>query len=264
MIKGFHVMALIRTKGLVIREVGVDDADKIITLITEDVGKISVSARGARKSGSRYSYGTQVLTYGEFILFKARNSFILNGCDIITSFYDLAQDMERFTYAAHIIEMASDATTDEHTTGGILNLLLHGLNALCKGRNSSLVASAFTIKLMQISGYPPHVTGCASCGAQDIETICFSFSQCGFVCERCAGIDGNAVSVEPGTAKALLHVMCSDNAGVFKFELSSGNLEAFSYIANRYIAERLDKRYGKLDFLKEINLQSYDLGGSGK
>ena len=248
-------MALITTKGLVIREVKVDDEDKIITLITEDIGKISVSAKGARKSGSRYSYGTQALTYGEYILFKARNSYILNGCDIITSFYDLAQDLERFTYAAHMIEIASDATTDEQSTARILNLLLHGLNALCKGRNSCLVSSAFILKLMQISGYPPHVTGCATCGEQDFEIIHFSFSQCGFVCEKCAGIDGNAIAIEPGTAKAFLHVMCSDNAGVFKFELSSGNLEAFSYIANRYIAERLDKRYGKLDMLKEINLQ---------
>ena len=127
-------MALIRTKGLVIREVNVSDADKIITLITEDIGKVSVSVRGARKN-NRYSYGTQVLTYGQFILFKGRNNYILNGCDILASFYDLANDLERFTYAAHMIEMASDASSDDQTTARVLNLLLHGLNALNKVRN---------------------------------------------------------------------------------------------------------------------------------
>jgi DNA repair protein RecO (recombination protein O) len=257
-------MAQIRTKGLVIREVAVDDNDKIITLITEDIGKVSVSARGARKSGSRYSYGTQVLTYGEFILFRARNSLILDSCDIITSFYDLAGDMEQFTYAAHMIEMTQDASTDEHTTAGALNLLLHALNALIKGRNPVLISSAFILKLMQLTGYPPHVTGCVSCGTTEMDRICFSFNQCGFICERCAASDSSAIGIEPGTAKALLHVMCSDNAGAFRFDLSADNLEALSYIAKRYIAERLDKRYAKLDLLKELGLQTYDAGGSGR
>lgn len=254
-------MALIRTKGLVIREVNVSDADKIITLITEDIGKVSVSVRGARKN-NRYSYGTQVLTYGQFILFKGRNNYILNGCDILASFYDLANDLERFTYAAHMIEMASDASSDDQTTARVLNLLLHGLNALNKGRESLLVSSAFTIKLMQICGYPPHVTSCASCDEKDFESIYFCFSRCGFVCENCARTNKDAVPVTIGTAKAILHVLCSDNPGVFKFRLSPGNLESFSYIANRYIAERFDKKYGKLDYLKEISQVSYHLGGN--
>jgi DNA repair protein RecO (recombination protein O) len=256
-------MALVRTKGLVIREVSVGDADKIITLITEDLGKISVSAKEARKGGGRYSCGTQVFTYGEFILFKARNSFMLNGCDVIASFYGLANDLERFTYAAHIIDMASDAAADIQTTAGVLNLLLHALNALEKGRNPCLVSSVFTMKLMQICGYPPHVTGCVSCGSTDLDEIWFGFNRCGFLCGKCAAEDTSAVLVEAGTVKAILHVMCSDNAGAFRFELSPVNLEAFAQLAGRYIAERLDKRYSKLDYLKEIQ-RSYILGGDGK
>lgn len=253
-------MALIRTNGLVIKEVQVSDTDKIITLITEDIGKVSVSARGARKNG-RSSYGTQILTYGQFILFRGRNSYILNGCDILASFYELANDLERFTYAAHMIEMASDASSDDQTTARVLNLLLHGLNALKKGREPLLISSAFSMKLMQICGYPPHVTSCASCHEKELETIYFSFSRCGFVCEKCARADGDAAAVPIGTAKAILHVLCSDQSGIFSFKLSSDNLEAFSNICNRYVADRFDKRYEKLDFLKEINQATYHLGG---
>lgn len=43
-------MGLIRTKGLVIKETAVGEADKIITLLTEDIGRVSVSCRGARKT----------------------------------------------------------------------------------------------------------------------------------------------------------------------------------------------------------------------
>lgn len=256
-------MALIRTKGLVIKEVPVDDADKIITLITEDIGKVSVSARGARKNG-RQSYGTQILTYGQYILFKGRNSYILNGCDILASFYDLASDLERFTYAAHMIEMASDACTDDQTTARVLNLLLHGLHALNKGREPQLIASAFTLKLAQVCGYPPHVTSCASCQTRELDTIYFSFKKCGFVCENCAKTDGDAVPVAIGTAKAILHVLCSEHAGVYNFHLSSENLASFSDIASRYLSERFDKKYEKLNYLREISQISYHLGGNDR
>lgn len=254
-------MRLIRTKGLVIKETAVGESDKIITLLTEDAGRISVSARGARKNG-RSSYGTQILTYGQYILFKGRNGYTMNGCDILATFYDLARDLERFTYAAHMIEMASDASSDEQTTGRVLNLLLHGLHAIMKGRQPLLVSSAFTMKLMQICGYPPHVTSCVSCGEKELDEIYFSSGRCGFVCKNCARTCKDAVPVSTGTAKAILHVLCSENPGVFNFALSKENLESFSNIASRYITDRFDKRYGKLDFLKEIDKITHGLGGA--
>ena len=237
------------------------DADKIITLITEDIGKVSVWCGGRERTTAIPMERRYLLTASSYCS-RGRNNYILNGCDILASFYDLANDLERFTYAAHMIEMASDASSDDQTTARVLNLLLHGLNALNKGREPLLVSSAFTIKLMQICGYPPHVTSCASCDEKDFESIYFCFSRCGFVCENCARTNKDAVPVTIGTAKAILHVLCSDNPGVFKFRLSPGNLESFSYIANRYIAERFDKKYGKLDYLKEISQVSYHLGGN--
>jgi len=252
-------MGLIRTKGLVIKETAVGEADKIITLLTEDIGRVSVSCRGARKNGRR-AYGTQILTYGQYILFKGRNSYILDGCDILASFYDLAGDLERFTYAAHLMEMASDASSDEQTTGKVLNLLLHGLHALNRGSQPLLVSSAFTMKLMQICGYPPHVTSCILCGDRELDNIYFSPEKGGFVCGKCAKACRDAVYISTGTAKAILHVLCSDNPGVFSFSLSPGNLESFSDIANRYITEKFDKRYEKLGFLKEIS-KTYQSGG---
>jgi DNA repair protein RecO (recombination protein O) len=248
-------MALIKTKGLVIKEFALNDADKMLTLITADHGKISVSARNARKSGSRSSYGTQVLTYGEYVLFRSKNGFSLNSCDVITHYYDLASDLVRFTHAAHMLEMAGDATHDPQAAEPVLKTLLYGLQALRKGRNPLLVSSAFALKLMQLTGYPPHVTSCVNCGRTDMDEIRFSFKQCGFLCETCAPLDLGAQLMDIGAAKAILFVLCANEGGIFNFELSDKALEAFSALSFRYIGERLDKRYSKLDFLKELNVQ---------
>lgn len=258
-------MAVLKTNGLVIREVPVSDSDKIITLLTEDLGKISVSAKNARKSGTRYAYGTQILTYGQYMLFKGKNAYSLNGCDTLAHFYCLANDLECFTHAAHLIELAGDAASDVQTTGKVLNLLLHALHGLSKGRNAQLITAAFSMKLMQIMGYPPHMTSCAACSTREMEAIYFGFDICGILCEKCALARNDAVLMEPGTVKAILHVLCSDqNQDVYKFELSDESLSAFAHIARRYVAERLDKQYHKLDFLKEIAPKSYSVGGNDR
>ncbi|HHW22105.1 MAG TPA: DNA repair protein RecO [Clostridiaceae bacterium] len=246
-------MALIKTKGIVIREVSYNDTDKMLSLITEDLGKISVSAKNAKRNGTRSSYGTQVLTYGEYVLFKGSSGYHLNSCDVIMNYYNLAKDLVCFTHAAHILEMAEDAAKDSEISSRILVLLLYALQALSKGRNPLLISSAFALKLMQICGYPPHVSNCAVCDTYDIESIYFSFKSCGFICENCAKQDTDAVMLDTGAAKGMLYVLCAEKGGIFNFELSDKVLSVFSTVAFRYISQQHDKSYRKLEILKNLN-----------
>lgn len=247
-------MGIVKTKGIVIREVPYNDTDKMLTLITEDLGKISVSARNSRRNGSRAAYGTQVLTYGEYVLYKGSSGFSLNSCDVIVNYYNLASDLVCFTHAAHILEMAGDAAQDTTSSSRILSLLLYALHALSKGRNPLLVSSAFALKLMQITGYPPHVCSCAICDRSDIESIYFSFKSYGFICEDCSGQDPDAIMVDTGVAKAILYVLCAEKGGIFNFELSESLLTVFSSVAFRYIGQQHEKNYRKLELLKDLKI----------
>ncbi len=245
-------MAIIKTKGLIIREVPYNDTDKMLTLLTSKLGKISVSARNSRKGGSRSSYGTQVLTYGEYVLFKGKDYYFLNGCDVIANFYELSSDIEYFTYAAHMLDMAEDACIDSNSAEQVLILLLYGLNSLKKRRNPLLISSAFALKLSQITGYPPHVSSCVSCNTKDIAEINFSFKKCGFICENCALSDKYSIRIGNGVAKAILYVLCTEKGGIYNFDLSEENIKLFSKLTLKYIEERMEKQYRKLDFLNEF------------
>ncbi|NMA67632.1 MAG: DNA repair protein RecO [Clostridiaceae bacterium] len=246
-------MALIKTKGLIIKEIIYNDTDKMLTLLSLDYGRISVYAKNSRKGGSRSSFGTQILTYGEYVLFRGRDSFILNSCDVIANFYELSSDIEYFTYAAHLIDMAADACNDTACAKEIIKVLLHGLNSLKKKRNPKLISSALAIKLTHVLGYPPHISDCAICNTKEIEKIHFSFEKCGFICENCATFENDSVHIENGIAKAIIYVLCAEGSGIFNFELSDRILEKFFILATKYIEGRMDRRYKKLDFLKEID-----------
>jgi DNA repair protein RecO (recombination protein O) len=101
-------------------------------------------------------------------------------------------------------------------------------------------------------GYAPHLSGCCRCGTKQIDQIYFTFDDCGFVCEQCRKQNENIVHIEPGTAKALVYVICAGVREAFGFELSEEPLRNFSKIVDKYIGDRLEKKYSKLSILKDI------------
>ena len=60
------------TKALVLRAVDYKESDKILTLLTQDMGKLTASARGARRKGSALAAGCQLLCWSEMVLFEYR------------------------------------------------------------------------------------------------------------------------------------------------------------------------------------------------
>ena len=50
------------TKALVLREVKYKEADKILTVLTEREGKLTVKARGALRKGCKYGAAAQALS----------------------------------------------------------------------------------------------------------------------------------------------------------------------------------------------------------
>jgi DNA repair protein RecO (recombination protein O) len=238
---------------MVVREIEVGDYDKLLTVVTEDLGKISVSAKGARRSGNRFSAGTQVFSFCEWVLYKGKNTYILNACDIITSFYEIRKDISLLAYSAYMLDILQDTTYENQPAKEPLTLLLYALNSLVQqNRDPELIVRIFSLKLVQIMGFAPFLNGCCLCGTKKIDDICFSFDKCGFICEECIKQTDSAIRIKPGAAKALIYVICAGIKESFSFNLSSDVLKSFSEIVDKYLDDRLGKRYQKLSFLKDI------------
>ena len=58
------------TRGLVLREVRYKEADRILTVLTEDMGKMTVKARGALRKGSKIAAATQFLVFSELTMLE--------------------------------------------------------------------------------------------------------------------------------------------------------------------------------------------------
>ena len=249
-------MGYVRTEGIVIKEINFGEADKIITVLSKEHGKISLVAKGARRYKSKLAAGTQFLCYSKFLLFKGRNLYTINGCELIESFQEVGNDLVKLTYAAHLAELVYDTAQENQPSARTLKLFLNALYYLVKtNRSSELITKIFELRYLCILGYAPYVKGCINCMNESPENLAFSFKKCGFVCcnEKCMSEDDkDAIKLSSAAAKAIRHIVQSNINVLFNFELSEPILKEVTTVIDKFLREMLEKDYTKLKFLKDI------------
>ncbi len=247
-------MSYIKTKGVVLKEVNVGEADKILTIFSKNKGKISGSAKGARRPKSTLVAGTQLFCYSDLVLFKGKDMYSINSCDVIESFYEIRNDLVKLTYAAYINEIILDTVQEEQPSTRVLQLFLNSLYLLAKtDKAPEQIARVFEIRLMSILGYAPSVRGCINCGNEEFINFSFSFGKCGFLCKQCIKEDRYALCLSEGAARAIHFIVHSNIKNIFSFDVSENVLKELGKVSKRYLKDRLDREYNKLDFLKTLN-----------
>ncbi|MCX7746718.1 MAG: DNA repair protein RecO [Clostridia bacterium] len=251
-------MGYVKSSGVVIKEVSFGEADKIITVFAKGRGKITASAKGAKRPKSRLAAGTQLLCFSDFTMFKGKEIYSINSCEVIEPFYEMRSDVVKLTYAAHLIDIIDDVIQEEQPSSKVLQLFLNSLYMLAKtDKSPELIIRIFEIRLLSILGYTPYIRSCMECGTEEVANISFSFKKCGFLCRACLTHDPYAEEISQGTARALKYIVYAPMKDLYNFELSSGVLNELAGISKRYLRDRLERNFTKLDFLNELNTGNF-------
>ncbi|MEG0307438.1 MAG: DNA repair protein RecO [Clostridium sp.] len=187
-------MSTIKTRGIVLKTQDYKENDKLLWIFTEDMGKVSVIAKGARKSKNKNFSNTMPFCFGEYILYKGRALYTLNEGRIIDSFQDLLNDYDTLIYGSYFAELI-DITMEEEINH---NVFLGIVKAFYLMRNKAvdeeLLARAFEIKLLKAVGYGISLEKCAFCGCDINMSNYISFQYYGGVCDKCDKQYGTKVS----------------------------------------------------------------------
>ncbi len=246
-------MRNVHYKGIVIREVNTGEADKIVTVLTAEEGKISVAAKNARRPKNSLSGGTQLLCFSDYMLFKGKELYNMSCCEVIEPNYEIRNDIYKLTYSSHILDLISDNVQEGEPSEDILKLLLNTLYVIAKtDRPLELVTRVFELRLMALLGYEPQVAGCIGCNTSQDENMYFDLDNSGIVCKECVNANGRVIPLLPGTVKALKYIMKISPQKLFSFNLSQDSVKELGLIAKKYIKEHLGKEYNKLDYLKQL------------
>ena len=236
-------MGIIKTSGIVILESNMGDYDKMITLLTPELGKIGCSAKGARRPKSLLLAGTQFLCFGEYMLYKGTNTYHINSCEMTEVFYEIRTDWDKLKYASHIAKIINEVTNENEDCREIIQLLLNTLYIIAKtDKNLDLVLAIFKLRLLCILGFTPNIMGCQNCRKNE-DIIYFSLKDNGFKCGICGKQDTGAIQISPGTRTAIRYIVMKEPKQLYSFNVSENCIKELEIISKLYMNEKLEKEY---------------------
>ncbi|MCD7928057.1 MAG: DNA repair protein RecO [Oscillospiraceae bacterium] len=242
------------TKGIVLRETNYKDADKILTVLTDQLGKCTVKARGCRRKGSALSASAQLLVYSDMTLLEYRDRLTLTEGATLELFPRVRRDLERLALGSYFAQAVEAVAQEGEADAALLALLLNCLYALNGlDRPASQVKAAFELRLLEAAGFGPRLEGCALCGAEQPEQPFLNLRSGLLHCRDCRAVAEGGISM-PLSAGALaaMRYICASPRRFLSFRLDEGSLGLLSNAAEAFLLTQLERGFQTLDFWKSL------------
>jgi DNA repair protein RecO (recombination protein O) len=182
-----------KTEAVVLRSMRLGEADRILHLYTSERGRVSAVAKGIRKTKSRYGARLEPLSHVAIQLHQGSGELqTVTGVDLISSHSTVRDHTYRLNVGLIGAEAMLRLFTEQEKNERAFTALAKFLEALEEtGERTSrpavdALALSFQLKLLWLSGYLPHLTSCAECGAADVPLVGYSPQAGGAVCRACA------------------------------------------------------------------------------
>lgn len=237
-------MKLFKVKGIVIKEIQYKENDKILTLLTDEFGKISCFAKGAKKTASPFLASCQLFVYSEFVLYKGTSFYHVNSTEVINTFYSLRSTLDKIDRACEITNVLNTFICENEESKEALSLYLNTLYVIAnKDISYSFLSSVFKLKMLKISGFLPSFSVCGNCkkkllGENIEKQVSYTYSNTlnHILCNECSKDKPNVITLSEAVFLAVNYVENSDMKKVYMFELNENILRQFqALVDNLYI-----------------------------
>src|SRR5437899_5285324 len=182
-----------KTEAVVLRSIRFGEADRVLHLYTSDRGRVGAVAKGVRKTKSRFGARLEPLSHAELMLHEGSGELqTVTGVQLLGSHQAARSDYYRLSVGLIGAEAMLRLFTEQERNERAFTALTRFLDLLDESPQAAErpsldpLALAFQLKLLWLSGYLPHLTSCAECGANDATLVGYSPRAGGAVCGACA------------------------------------------------------------------------------
>lgn len=245
-------MALLQTEGLVLRVRPFGEADKIVTILTSDQGKVEAVARGARRPRSRLLGSTQPFSHIKIMIFTGRSLHQLSQAEIVKSFAALRDDLLKMAYASYWSELVDGMVPADEKDPIIFDLLLQAYTILEHSEDPELLSRGVELKLLNFLGYLPELNHCVGCSRDIMEPLSFSSRAGGVVGDCCRGRYPEAQALSSTALKSMRFILEADLKAFPAFSASPSLRLEIRKLLRAFIEERVEVPLKSLSFLTGI------------
>jgi DNA repair protein RecO (recombination protein O) len=155
---------ILKTIGFILRAIKFRESDLILTVLSRDYGKISLIAKGARRTESKFGAALDLLTLSELVFYDAENLKLLKEASILEDYRALKGDYDRLTLALQTAHLLNQLIEEHHPDRAVFEFLQDFLSELGFLKDLDVAAVAVKLKLMRALGIAPRMGSCARAG----------------------------------------------------------------------------------------------------
>jgi len=257
-----------KTKGIIIKRMDFHEADRILTILTQDHGKIKAIAKGSRKILSKLGGSLEPFCLVDFIFYEGKSFYIVTSAVVQNHFKNIHTDIEKTAKAFYIGELLDKFLEEKQNHPEVFELFAKYLTELeCHlrpDRGSTLVDArlrgkdflipVFSAKILENLGFKPEVSECLHC-RQKLQPAqnYWDDVEGGVICQSCHDKFGHGGKISNDIVKILRLIFAHDfNVGT-KLKIDDEYKKDVGRVLESYIEGVIEKELKSKKFLKEMS-----------
>jgi len=200
---------IVKTEAIVLKRINYGDTSRIVSLLTQDYGRLSVIAKGTRSPRSRLGPVLDTLNHLQVVVYKkeGKDLHLLSQCDLLTRFSRLTTDLHRLGCAMSVLDLVSASSHYDEDSTVLFETTLESLHAMDSGPDPYSVLLYFQTRLLSILGFQPDFFCCVSCKAvvdgSGTKNGDFRLTADGILCPTCKPVHISWLGIRTETLSAL-------------------------------------------------------------
>lgn len=244
---------LYRVTGIVIKRTDVGEADRLLTLLTAERGKLRAVAKGARKPSARKTGHVELFNHASFLMAVAREIDIVSQADTLDPFLPVRDDLDRLSYAYYFAELIDRFVQEEIEQPQVYELTLDAMHWLETTEHLSRTARYFEMQLLDALGYRPQLYFCVQSKEElQPEENFFSPEAGGMLRPAQRDAYRDAIAVPVNTLKVLRVLQVRPFEQIEQLRLSPQVEADVEALLHNYITHLLERNLKSVDFLNTL------------
>lgn len=155
-----------RDDAVVLRTQKLGEADRILTMLTRQHGKVRAVAKGVRRTSSKFGARLEPFMAVDAQLYIGRNLDIVQQVDQLGAYgAAIAADYDRYLAANAMAEAADRLVSEGDVQPQQFFLLVGALRSLSKGEHGPhSTRDSYLLRALGLGGWPIQLEACAQCG----------------------------------------------------------------------------------------------------
>jgi DNA repair protein RecO (recombination protein O) len=159
-------MTQAKTEAFLLRSTPYGESDLVVHLLTRQYGRLSVLAKGARKSRRRFGGALDYFHLFEAVVRLGRTGLgRLLEVDLVRAFNAVRGGVDAYWAACHVLEVARMGAREGDPDEGLFGLVEASFEALDRGHDPTSLVRVFQAKALAALGYGFSTETCPACGS---------------------------------------------------------------------------------------------------